>query len=99
LEREAAGLKEAGVAILAVGPGSQAVATRVQAACRFSFPVVGDAGPVYELLGFQRVLGLLQQSGVVMMDRDGVTRLVHRTANPLEALPLEKIRGALPRPA
>jgi hypothetical protein len=97
LEREAAGLKQAGIATFAVGPGSQATATRVGDALRLSFPVIGDAGPVYDLLGFRRVLGLLQQSGLVVVDRGGVLRLVHRTANPADALPLEQVRDLLTR--
>ena len=96
MERKSSELRERGAEIVAVGPGSDAAAARVKSLLGVSFSVFGDPRlEVYSLFDYRRVLALVRQSGTVVIDRDGVIRLLHRTANPLDALPFDRILSAL----
>lgn len=81
---------------MAVGPGSDAAAARVKSLLGVAFTVFGDPRlEVYSLFDYRRVLAIVRQSGTVVIDRDGVIRLLHRTANPLDALPFDRVLAAL----
>ena len=96
LERERKRIEAAGARIIAVGPGSEAAAGRVKRLFRLSYPVFGDrSGSVYGVFGFRRVLAVIQQSGAVVVDADGVVRYVHRTASMQNSLHLDDILRTL----
>ena len=96
MERKSSDLRERGAEIVAVGPGSDAAAARVKSLLGVSFPVFGDPRlEVYSLFDYRRVLAVVRQSGTVVIDRDGVIRLLHRTANPLDALPFDRVLEVL----
>lgn len=94
--REQGKLERLGAGLIGVGPGGQAAADRARKALRLGYPMIGDPeGATYDGFGFRRVLGILQQSGVVVVDRAGTVRLVHRVTNPGQALPLARVREVL----
>lgn len=96
MERHANELRGLGTEIVAIGPGSDAAAARVRALLNVSFPIFGDPRlDVYRMLGYERVLAVVRQSGTVVVDRHGVIALLHRTANPLKALPLDDVLAAV----
>jgi peroxiredoxin len=100
LERKSHLLRERGAEIVAVGPGSHAAAERVSGLLRVSFPVYGDPRlEVYTMFGYGRVLAVVRQSGTVVVDRVGTVAMVHRTANPFDALPFDEVLAALDRSA
>ena len=50
---------------------------------------------VFSLFGYERVLAIVRQSGTVVIDRQGVVAMLHRTANPFDALPFDEVLRAL----
>ena len=61
-----------------------------------SFPLFGDPRlNVFSLFGYKRVLAIVRQSGTVVIDRQGVVAMLHRTANPFDALPFDEVLRAL----
>ena len=61
-----------------------------------SFPLFGDPRlNVFSLFGYERVLAIVRQSGTVAIDREGVVAMLHRTANPFDALPFDEVLRAL----
>ena len=61
-----------------------------------SFPLYGDPRlEVFGLFGYQRVLAIVRQSGTVVFGRDGVIAMLHRTANPFDALPFDEVLETL----
>jgi peroxiredoxin len=100
LERRSAELRERDAAIVAVGPGSHAAADRVTRLLGVSFPVFGDPRlEVFSLFGYRRVLAVVRQSGTIVVDRGGTIVMLHRTANPFDALPFDDVLAALDRAA
>jgi len=96
LERHRERIAEAGAKIIAIGPGSDGSADRVTKLLKLNFPLYGDRrASVYAAFGFRRVLAVVQQSGAAVIDRDGVLRYVHRTANFMDALHLDDIMRTL----
>ncbi len=79
-----------------MGPGGEAGARAAQAMARVSYPLLADPRHrLYDAFGFTRTLGFIQQSGVVVVDRGGVVRLIHRTANPFAAFPVDEVDRVL----
>jgi peroxiredoxin len=98
LERKSPQLTERGAEIVAVGPGSHAAAERVRGLLGVSFPVLGDPRlEVFSLFGYQRVLAIVRQSGTIVIDPSGSIALLHRTANPFDALPFNAVLAELDR--
>jgi alkyl hydroperoxide reductase subunit AhpC len=61
-----------------------------------SFPLFGDPRlNVFSLFGYERVLAIVRQSGTVVIDRQGVVAMLHRTANPFDALPFDEVLRTL----
>jgi alkyl hydroperoxide reductase subunit AhpC len=61
-----------------------------------SFPLFGDPRlAVFSLFGYERVLAIVRQSGTVVIDRHGMVAVLHRTANPFDALPFDEVLRAL----
>jgi len=82
-----AGLAERDARVLVIGGGTALAARLAARFLRLPFPVLHDPErAVYRAYGFERKLGVFQQSGTVLVDREGVVR--HRTAglNPSGAL-------------
>lgn len=91
-------LRDLDAEIVAVGPGSDAAAARVRGLLDVNFPIFGDPRlELYSLLGYLRVLAIVRQSGTVVIDRSGSIALLHRTANPANALPLDDVLTTLER--
>jgi peroxiredoxin len=100
LERRSDELRSRDAEIVAVGPGSHAAAARVKTLLGASFPVFGDPRlDVYTLFGYRRVLAVVRQSGTVVVGREGIIALLHRTANPFDALPFDEVLATLGRGA
>lgn len=96
--RKSALLRGLDAEILAIGPGSDAAAARVRGLLDVDFPIFADPRlELYAQLGYQRVLAIVRQSGTVVLDRGGKIALLHRTANPLNALPFDDVLSTLER--
>jgi len=96
LGRKSGVLRDLDAEIVAVGPGSDAAAARVRGLLDVDFPIFGDPRlELYALLGYLRVLAIVRQSGTVVIDRNGKIAFLHRTANPLNALPLDDVLATL----
>ena len=82
--------------IVAVGPGSERAAALAARAIGVGYPLLADPRTLLaKRFGFRRLLGLLQESGVAVIDRAGTVRMLHRTANPGAALHMEEVRRVL----
>ena len=56
------------------------------------YPVLHDPErAVYRAYGFDRAIGIVQRSGTVVIDGNGVVRLAHGGANPMDALRQEEM--------
>lgn len=96
MERERSELAARGVRLVGVGPGSDASASAVRKVLRLEYPLIGDARRrVYDRFGFRRVLAVVQESGVALVDGAGTLRYIHRVSNPAGALPWPKVVRAL----
>ena len=85
------------MSVLLTGGGGRALDERVARILKLPFPLLVDPDrAVYRQLGFdRRVAGLIQQSGWVLIDRDGVVRYVHRSTMPAAALDMNELWAAL----
>lgn len=74
--------------MIAIGPGTREDAKRLAAKLKHPIPVLADeSGSVAAAYGFRRVMfGAIQQSGALIVDRDGVIRYARRVTNPSSAL-------------
>jgi len=81
---------------LVIGGGGGTTARMATRLLRVPFPILYDEDrTVYRAYGFGRAAGLIQQSGTVLIDREGVIRYVERGLNPFDALDPEALLGAL----
>ncbi|MBN6039379.1 peroxiredoxin [Amycolatopsis sp. 195334CR] len=99
LTGRAAELADAGVRLLVVVPEGRAEAAAWQAKRALPFPVVtGRRGSPHEAVGLVRkVFGALQQSGSLLIDRDGVIRHAHAATMPVNSYDRKGITQALSR--
>ena len=89
-------LANEGVSIVGIGPGGERGAAMARRTLGLGFPLLADRRTeLAKRFGFRRLLGLLQESGVAVIDASGTVRMLHRTANPGAALPLETVRAML----
>ena len=96
MERERSGREARGIQLVGIGPGGDASASAVKSVLRLGYPVIGDARRhVYDRFGFRRVLAVVQESGVALVDAAGTLRFIHRSANPTGALPWADVVRAL----
>ena len=96
MERERSELEARGIQLIGVGPGGDASASAVRSVLRLGYPVIGDTHRrVYDRFGFRRVLAVVQESGVALVDAGGTLRFIHRVANPSGALPWPEVTRAL----
>jgi peroxiredoxin len=84
------------VSIVGIGPGGERGAAVARRTLGLGYPLLADRGTqLAKRFGFRRLLGLLQESGVAVIDAAGTVRMLHRTANPGAALPSERVRATL----
>jgi hypothetical protein len=62
--------------------------------CRIRFCTTPDRA-TYRAYGFERILGIYQQSGTIVIGADGGILLEEQVANPRKALPASRILRAL----
>jgi peroxiredoxin len=84
-------------ATAAVIGGGTALAARLATRwLNLPYPILHDPDrAVYEAYGSERLLGIYQQSGTVVVDADGNIILERITSNPRRALPMAAILKAL----
>ena len=69
--------------MLVIGPRGQSAAALAAKQFGSPFPVLADpTRGTYRLYGFTKSLWVIQKSGSVLVDRDGVVQYVHRSTNP-----------------
>jgi peroxiredoxin len=91
-------LDSLGATVVVIGSGpvlSLRLATRW---LRLPWPIVRDPDrSVYRQYGLARPLGLIQQSGTFVVDRDGILRYAHGGLNPWDALRQDEVVAILRR--
>lgn len=81
---------------LVIGGGTRLAAGLATRWLNLPYPVLHDPErAVYEAYGSERLLGIYQQSGTVVVDADGNIILERITSNPRRALPMADILQAL----
>lgn len=97
LAARAADLADAGVRVLIVVPEGRSEAAAWQARHELPFPVVtGRHGSPHAAVGLLRkVFGAMQQSGSLLVDRDGVVRHAHSATVPTGSYDRKGITAAI----
>lgn len=89
-------LLEQNTTVLVIGGGEVADAVKVAERYKLPFPVLADRDrSVYRDYGFNKQLWVIQQSGTVLVDQDGVIRYLKQATNPYEALDREELMAAV----
>lgn len=89
-------LDERNATALVVGGGTRLAAQLATRWLNLPYPVLHDpAREVYDAYGSDRLLGIYQQSGTVVIDAEGRILLEHITSNPRNALPADEILRVL----
>jgi len=89
-------LHAANMAVLVIGGGTREEATRLQQRLHLPFPVLADPErAVSARYGLDKVLHVIQRSGTVLVDAQGVIRHLHRVTLPAEALDEAALLAAL----
>lgn len=85
--------------VLVIGGGTAMAARMAARLLRLPFPVLHDPDrTVYRAYGFERKLGMIQQSGTVVVDREGILRYRTAGVNPFDALDRTALLAALDAP-
>ena len=72
-----------GTATLVIGPRGQTAAKLAAEKMEAPFPVLADPGrQAYRAYGFTKSLWVIQQSGSILLDKEGIVRYVRRSTNP-----------------
>jgi len=83
-------LRRLGAAVYAIAPGGPRMAKAVAGMLKLPFPLLYDPkAEVFARFGFEKKLFVIQQSGTVLVDREGVIRYALRSTNPGASLDLE----------
>ena len=70
-------------ATLVIGPRRQAVAKLAAEKMEAPFPVLADPGrQAYRAYGFTKSLWVIQKSGWILLDKEGIVRYTCRSRNP-----------------
>ncbi len=81
-----------GTSTLVIGPRGQTAAALAAKKLEAPFPVLADpAREAYRAYGFAKSLWVIQQSGWVLLDGDGIIRYVHRSTNPQNSFTEEEL--------
>lgn len=87
LGRMAEELQAQSATALVIGGGSPAAAARVHRLLGMSFPVLSDPDRrTYRAYGFEKAWKLIQRSGTVLVDKDGILRYRRGGLNPRSAM-------------
>lgn len=85
-----------GATVVVIGPRGQSAAALIAREIEAPFPVLADpTRKSYRAYGFTKSLWVIQQSGVVVVDREGVVVYVHRSTNPQNSYSEEEMLQAL----
>ena len=91
-------LEDRGATALVIGGGTALAARLATRWLKLPYPVLHDPGrEVYRAYDFERLLGVYQQSGTVVVGADGTILFECRGANPQKALPRSEVLAALDR--
>ncbi len=72
-----------GTATLVIGPRGQSAAKLAAEKMEAPFPVLADpARQAYRAYGFTKSLWVIQKSGWILLDKEGIVRYAHRSTNP-----------------
>lgn len=89
-------LEQRNATALILGGGSALSLRLATRWLRSPWPVLHDPERnVYRAYGLEKTLGLVQQSGTVVIDADGTVRLSHGGLNPANAFPRAEVLTAL----
>ncbi len=78
--------------MLVIGPRGQAAAALAAKQLEAPFPVLADpARLAYRAFGFTKSLWVIQKSGAIVVDRDGVVGYAHRCTNPQDSFREEEL--------
>lgn len=81
-----------GATVLVIGPRGQSAAALIAREIEAPFPVLADpTRKSYRAYGFTKSLWVIQQSGVVVVDREGVVVYLDRNTNPQNSYAEEEI--------
>ena len=82
---------------IVIGGGTELAATIATRWLKLPWPILRDPErAVYRAYGLERSLGLIQQSGTMVVDAEGILRYAHGGLNPGTAFPRAGILAALP---
>lgn len=89
-------LQSHSVQVFAIGAAPTAKAAHIAEVFKSPFPVLADPSrSAYLSYGFSKVLGLIQKSGTVLVDRGGVIRYLNRVAKPQNSLKKDELLAAV----
>ncbi len=81
---------------MVIGPRGQSAAALTARKVEAPFPVLADpTRKTYRAYGFTKSFWVIQQSGVVVVDRDGMVVYLHRSTNPQNSFSEEEVLQAL----
>ncbi|MCH8255115.1 MAG: redoxin domain-containing protein [Gemmatimonadetes bacterium] len=85
-----------GTSTLVIGPRGQTAAALAARKLEAPFPVLADPGRrAYRAYGFTKSLWVIQQSGWVLIDRDGIVRHISRNTNPKNSFDEDEVLQAV----
>lgn len=89
-------LQGRGAQVFVIGAAPHAKASHIAEIFKSPFAILADPSrSTYMAYGFSKVLGLIQKSGTVLVDRAGVIRYLHRVANPQHSLKTDELLEAV----
>ena len=100
LVRLAPTLERYNAQVLIIGGGNEADATRLAGIFNVPFPVLADSSrAIYTYYGLDRILGIHQRSGTVLVDTHGIVRYIQNVINPALAFDETALLDALKKVA
>ena len=80
-------IAESGTATLVIGPRGQLAAKLAAEKMEAPFPVLADpARQAYRAYGFTKSLWVIQKSGWILLDKEGIVRYTCRSTNPQKSM-------------
>jgi len=81
---------------IVIGGGTELAATLATRWLKLPWPILRDPErAAYRAYGLDRSLGLIQQSGTMVVDAEGILRYAHGGLNPQAAFPRDQVLAAL----
>ncbi len=79
-----------------IGPRGQSAAKLAAEKMEAPFPVLADPGrQAYRAYGFTKSLWVIQKSGWILLDKEGIVRNTHRSTNPQNSFDEAELLKAL----